>query len=80
MSLYYGLLQFGDTEDQPGAELNGAWYTRNAKIFAKLMTVARPGDRIVVVYGAGHAFWLRHFIENTPGLELVDPVPFLAGS
>lgn len=77
MDLYYGLLRFGDAVDQPGAELNAGWYERNAKIFAKLMTVAHPGDRIVVVYGAGHAYWLRHFIENTPGFELVDPVPYL---
>ena len=49
MDLYYGLLRFGDAVDQPGAELNAGWYERNAKIFAKLMTVARPGDRIIVM-------------------------------
>jgi hypothetical protein len=80
MALYYGLLQFGDAVAQPGAELNAAWYERNAKIFAKLMTVAKPGDRVVIIFGAGHAYWLRHFIENTPGYELVDPVPYLAGT
>lgn len=79
MDLYYGLLQFGDAVDQPGAELNSGWYERNAKIFAKLMTVARPGDRIVVLYGAGHAYWLRHFVQNTPGFVLIDSVPYLAG-
>ena len=80
MDLYYGLLQFGDAVEQPGAELNSGWYERNAKIFAKLMLTAKPGDRIVVVYGAGHAFWLRHFIENTPGYVLVDSVPYLSGT
>ncbi len=79
MDLYYGLLQFGDAVEQPGAELNSGWYERNAKIFAKLMLTAKPGDRIVVVYGAGHAFWLRHFVENTPGYVLVDSVPYLSG-
>jgi hypothetical protein len=80
MNFYYGLLRFGDAVDQPGAELNAAWYERNAKIFGKLMLVARPGDRIVIVYGAGHLYWLRHFIENTPGFELVEPTPYLAGT
>lgn len=80
LSFYYGLLTFGDGVEQPGADLNAGWYERNARIFVKLMTVARPGDRIVVVYGAGHAYWLRHFVENTPGFELVDPVPWLAGT
>lgn len=79
MALYYGLLQFGDAVEQPGAELNAAWYERNAKIFAKLMMTAKPGDRIMVVYGAGHGFWLRHFVQNTPGYVLVDSVPYLSG-
>lgn len=80
MDFYYRLLAFGDAVEQPGAELNAAWYERNARIFAKLMLAARPGDRIVVVYGAGHAYWLRHFVESTPGFVLVDPVPYLAGT
>lgn len=74
---HYSLLAFGDGLDRPGAALNAGWYERNARIFSKLMSVAKPGDRIVVVFGAGHAYWLRHFAENTPGFELVDPAPYL---
>lgn len=74
---YYGVLAFGDTDKQPGAELNAYWYMRNAKIFAKLMTVAKPGDRVLVVYGAGHNYWLRHFARTTPGYVNVDPSAYL---
>ena len=74
---YYEMLNIGDSRDQPGAELNAYWYMRNAKIFAKLMTVAKPGDRILVVYGSGHNYWLRHFAKETPGYVSVDPVPYL---
>ncbi len=74
---YYGLLVFGDHKEQPGAELNAGWYQRNAKIFAKLTQIARPGDRVLVAFGAGHAFWLRHFVQNTPGFELVEPNLYL---
>jgi len=74
---YYGVLHYGDTDKQPGAELNAYWYMRNAKIFAKLMTVAKPGDRILVVYGAGHNYWLRHFAKTAPGFVNVDPTPYL---
>lgn len=74
---YYGVLAYGDTDKQPGAELNAYWYMRNAKIFGKLMTVAKPGDRILVVYGAGHNYWLRHFAKTTPGFVNVDPSPYL---
>ncbi|MDP8912276.1 MAG: DUF5694 domain-containing protein [Pseudomonadota bacterium] len=77
MAMYYEVLGMGDTEQQPGADLNAMWYLRNAKIFAKLMTVAAPGDRILVIYGAGHNYWLRHFASMTPGFRSVDPVPYL---
>jgi len=75
---YYGMLSYGDTESQPGADLNAMWYLRNAKIFGKLKTVVKPGDRVLVVYGSGHNYWLRHFAETTPGFRNVDPTPFLA--
>jgi hypothetical protein len=74
---HYRLLAYGDTEAQPGADLNAMWYLRNAKIFAKLMIVAKPGDRVLVVYGSGHNYWLRHFARTTPGFHNVDPVPYL---
>ncbi|RZJ18647.1 MAG: hypothetical protein EON91_04245 [Brevundimonas sp.] len=76
-SHYYRFLQFGGGDVLPGAELNGRWYTRNAMIFAKLMQVAKPGDRIVLMFGAGHAYWLRHFVETTPGFRLVEATDYL---
>ena len=77
MDVYYGMLGFGGEVRQPGAELNAMWYLRNAKIFAKLMGVAQPGDRVLVVYGAGHGYWLRHFADQVPGYRNVDPLPLL---
>ena len=78
-AMYYRFLAFGSGDDLPGAELNGRWYTRNALIFAKVMQVARPGDRIVLMFGAGHAYWLRHFASTTPGYVLVEPTDYLTG-
>ncbi|MCW1384211.1 DUF5694 domain-containing protein [Novosphingobium sp. KCTC 2891] len=74
---YYALLRFGNGDAQPGAVLNAMWYMRNAKIFAKLINASRPGDRVLVVYGAGHGYWLRHFAETTPGYRSVDIRPYL---
>ncbi len=76
-AFYARMMAFGSGDDQPGAVLNGRWYTRNAMIFARLMQVARPGDRIVVVYGAGHSYWLRQMVETTPGFRLVEPNDYL---
>jgi hypothetical protein len=77
ISPYYELLSVGNGEAQPGAELNAMYYMRNAKIFTKLASLAEPGDRILVVYGAGHNYWLRHFASQTPGYINIDPIPFL---
>jgi len=74
---YYQLLRFGQGKDQPGAKLNAAWYERNAVIFANLLRVAKPGDRILMLYGGGHAYWLRHFVGAMPGYRLVDPERYL---
>jgi hypothetical protein len=41
------------------------------------MQIARPGDRILVVFGAGHTFWLRHFAALTPGYQLVEVNTYL---
>ena len=74
---YYALLALGNETEQPGAELNAGWYERNAKIFAKLTQTVKPGDRVLVVFGAGHNYWLRHFVEHTPGFALVEPAMYL---
>lgn len=74
---YYELLSFGDLEQQVGADLNAMWYLRNAKIFCKLQKAAKPGDRVLVIYGSGHNYWLRHFASTTSGYSLVEPGPYL---
>ena len=76
-SHYTLALGLGQGNDWAGAELNAAWYLRNAKIYAKLMKIARPGDRILVLYGAGHNYLLRDFVRTTPGFMLVEPQIFL---
>lgn len=77
---YYGILRFGDGEDQPGAVLNAMWYMRNAKMFAKIGLIAKPGERVLVIVGSGHKYWLEHFAGTTPGFVAVDPRPYLKKS
>lgn len=74
---YYSMLSLGDADTQVGAEFNAYWYMRNAKMFAKIALIARPGDRVLVLVGSGHRYWLSHFAEMTPGFTAVDPRPFL---
>ncbi len=74
---YLGLLSIGDGDQQPGAELNAYWYMRNAKMFAKVGLIAQPGDRVLVLVGSGHAYWLNDFAAHTPGFRRADPLPLL---
>lgn len=74
---YWPLNRIGDEKVQPGAELNALWLMRNTKIMAKILQIGEPGDRILVMFGAGHSYWLRQMIANTPGLNLVEPNVYL---
>ena len=47
-------------------------------IFAKLRDVTRPGDRVVVVFGAGHKHWLEQIARNTPGFAVVEVSSYLS--
>lgn len=74
---YMQYLPVGDTELQAGAELNAMWYLRNAKIFGKMLAASKPGDRVLVIYGSGHNYWLRHFIQESPNLEWIEANRYL---
>ncbi|MGB3457024.1 MAG: DUF5694 domain-containing protein, partial [Litorimonas sp.] len=74
---YWSVIKMGEGERQPGPELAAYWFMRNAKIMNKLVQVAEPGDRIVMVYGAGHGHWLREMVERMPGYRLEPVQPYL---
>ena len=74
---YRTTLRIGGGDDQPSAALLTAWYGRNFQICARLVQLARPGDHVVVFYGAGHAFLLRQCVSEMPGYRLVEPNDYL---
>jgi hypothetical protein len=41
------------------------------------MKLAEPGDRIVVIYGAGHNYALRDWVKTTPNYRLVEPNAYI---
>lgn len=70
---YFDVAALGDSESQPGAAWVGTWYARNLRIFTNLTRLtARPEDRILVIYGAGHAYLLRQFAIESGAFRLVD--------
>jgi hypothetical protein len=67
----------GQQADNAGAVYVAQWYTRNCAIFANILNVIRPGDRVVVLMGQGHEYLLRHFVELNPNLINVQPLRYL---
>lgn len=74
---YRAMLRYGEGAEQPGADLDAAWYRRNLLICANLVQIAKGGDRIVVFFGAGHAFLLRQCVSESPGFRLVEANAYL---
>lgn len=70
-------LPVGAGHGWPGVDLVASWYRRNLRILANLQQVAQPGDRILVLFGAGHVPSLQHFLEVSGRFEYVSPLDFL---
>lgn len=77
---YMEKLRFGSGAEQPGANLLRAWAGRNYEICARLLQSIRPGDRVVVIYGAGHTYYLQRCAIDVPNVELVQVNDFLPTS
>jgi Family of unknown function (DUF5694) len=74
---YRSMLLYGAGAEQPGAALLSAWQARNNAICARLVQLAKPDDRIVVVYGSGHAYLLRQCVSEMPGYKLIEANAYL---
>jgi hypothetical protein len=74
---YRVMTRFGGGAEQPGVDLLTAWYRRNFLICANLAQQVKPGERVVVMFGWGHAYLLRQCVAETPGWKLVEPNAYL---
>lgn len=71
--VYFDIAMIGDSKQQPGANWMGHWYGRNLRIFRNLVNLTdRPDDRILVIYGQGHAYLLRQFAQESGAFRLID--------
>jgi hypothetical protein len=80
IGIYALLGHFGDENDEAGARLLTRWYERNALIYTALLRKIEPGDRVLVVYGAGHLGLLRRFVADDPTLKLRTLDEFVPGA
>lgn len=71
--LYFDIAMIGTGEEMPGANWVGTWYARNLKIFSRLVNLAKnPEDRVLIIYGQGHAYLLQQFAREAGAFRVID--------
>lgn len=75
--VYLTLARISAGDRYPGANWVQEWYGRNLRIWVNLARIGEPGDRILLLIGAGHAYLTRQFALESGLYELIDPVPYL---
>lgn len=53
------------------------WYKRNLRIFTNIYRIAKPGDRVLLLIGAGHGAILRQLAIDAPDVCLADASAYL---
>lgn len=70
-AFYMALAQVNAGDQYPGAKLLGEWYQRNIEIYANIRhLIDSPENRVLVVYGSGHLFWLQRDVIDSGDLQL----------
>ena len=74
---YMEMAAVGAGDGFVGASVVGSWYDRNLHIFANIARIAKPGDRILLIIGMGHAPILRELVRSHPAMVLVEALSYL---
>jgi len=68
---YYAYVPYGQPWEYAGPDLLASWYQRNIRIYHNIVAlIESPGDRILVIYGAGHLGWLQQNVANDASVKL----------
>ncbi len=76
-NVYLLLAQMGAADNPAGAEQMQIWWGRNLHILANIARISESGDRVLVIYSAGHKYLLDQFIDSAPNLDRIDPLIYL---
>ncbi len=69
---YFRIGLYGTQQDPIGANWTMLWFGRNLYIFNNIVRRTEPGDRVLVIYGAGHGNWLRQLAADSGFYRLQD--------
>lgn len=76
--IYLDIGTIGDADKQPGAAWVGTWYARNLRIFGNILKlVKQPHERVLVIYGASHAYPLRQMALESGAFRIEDAGSYL---
>jgi hypothetical protein len=69
---FYGGFRAADGVEFPGPDsFASAWHNRNLRMFSNIQRLAEPGDRVLVIVGAGHVPILQQCVQSCPTMEWV---------
>ncbi len=76
-----GSFKLGRGDDFFGPDRATSWYNRNLRIFHNLTRIpGGPGERVLLLIGAGHVPILRHATLASPDFALVEVADVIAAS
>ncbi|NJM54326.1 MAG: hypothetical protein HC846_13665 [Blastocatellia bacterium] len=75
---YYDYVRAGSGNEYFGANYLSWWYGRNMKILANIIRITdSSNDRILVIYGSGHAKLLNQFAKESSFYKVESPLKYL---
>jgi hypothetical protein len=75
---YYRIGMLGTPSDPVGANWVQLWLGRNVEIFNNIARRTEKGDRVLVIYGAGHGNYLRQLAIDSGIFQVHDPMDWLS--
>ena len=77
--VYFDLMRIGRGKEYAGASYVAWWYRRNLVILDNIVRITHsPNDRILVVYGVGHAKLLTQFAKESDFYNVESPLKYLS--
>ena len=74
---YFHIGLYGTAEDAAGANWMMLWFGRNQRIFNNIVRHTEPGDRVLVIYGAGHGNLLLQLARDSGFYRVHDATDWL---
>ena len=76
--IYFDLMRIGRGNEYAGAGYVSWWYRRNMVILVNIIRLTdSPNDRVLVIYGEGHAKLLTQFAQESGFYNVESPLKYL---